>query len=129
MGRRERHDCSASSATRSSIRCSPAMHNAAFAAAGLPHLYLRYRVAPGELAAALDEARRLGIGGLNLTVPLKEAVLPLLDALTPRGARGSARSTRSSSAAAGSSATTPTRAASLRSLAGSVRLAGGDAPW
>jgi shikimate dehydrogenase len=62
---------------------SPAMQNAAFAALGLPHLYLRYRVAPGDLRAALGEARRLGTAGLNLTVPLKEAVLPLLDALTP----------------------------------------------
>ena len=39
------------------------MHNAAFAALGLPHVYLRFRVSPEELPAALDEARRLGIGG------------------------------------------------------------------
>ena len=42
---------------------SPAMQNAAFAAAGLPHVYLRYRVSPQALAAALDEARALGMGG------------------------------------------------------------------
>src|SRR5579875_3118614 len=48
---------------------SPAMHNAAFAAAGLPHLYLRYRVGVRALPAALAEARRL------------------LDALTPEAAR------------------------------------------
>jgi shikimate dehydrogenase len=66
---------------------SPVMHNAAFAALRLPHLYLRYRVAPRVLAAALAEARHLGMGGLNLTVPLKEAVLPLLDELTPAAAR------------------------------------------
>src|SRR5262245_22503269 len=66
---------------------SPVMHNAAFAAAGLPHLYLRYRVPPEELPAALREARRLRMGGLNLTVPLKEVVLPLLDALTPEARR------------------------------------------
>ena len=66
---------------------SPAMHNAAFAALGLPHLYLRWRVSPAELPSALREARRLGVAGLNLTVPLKEAVLPLLDAIGPEAQR------------------------------------------
>ena len=66
---------------------SPAMHNAAFAALGLPHLYLRWRVSPSELPAALDEAQRLGVAGLNLTVPLKETVLPLLDEMTPEARR------------------------------------------
>lgn len=59
------------------------MHNAAFAALGLPHLYLRARVRPDELGTALDEARRLEVGGLNLTVPLKEVAPPLLDECTP----------------------------------------------
>jgi shikimate dehydrogenase len=66
---------------------SPAMHNAAFAALGLPHLYLRWRVSPTELPTALAEAQRLGVAGLNLTVPLKEAVLPLLDSMTPETRR------------------------------------------
>lgn len=66
---------------------SPAMHNAAFAAAGLPHLYLRYRVPPAALAGALEAAKALRIGGLNLTVPLKETVLPLLDGLSPEAKR------------------------------------------
>ncbi len=66
---------------------SPAMHNAAFAATGLPHLYLRYRVAPADLGAALAEARALRLGGLNLTVPLKEAAVALVDALTPEAER------------------------------------------
>src|SRR5262249_32981988 len=39
------------------------------------------------LAAALAESRALGMGGLNLTVPLKEAALPLVDTLTPEAER------------------------------------------
>src|SRR5438128_174265 len=66
---------------------SPAMHNAAFAAAGLPHVYLRYRVPAALLPDAVREAKALRMGGLNLTVPLKEIVLPLLDALTHEAER------------------------------------------
>src|SRR5438093_697043 len=66
---------------------SPAMHNAAFAAAGLPHVYLRYWVPATRLPAAVREAKALRMGGLNLTVPLKEAVLPLLDAVTREAER------------------------------------------
>jgi shikimate dehydrogenase len=66
---------------------SPVMHNAAFAALGLPHLYLRWRVSPSELPAALREARQLGVAGLSLTVPLKETVLPLLDHVTSEARR------------------------------------------
>src|SRR5207244_3964350 len=66
---------------------SPAMQNAAFVATQLPHLYLRFRVPARALRGALGEARQLAMGGLNLTLPLKEAVLPLLDALTPRAER------------------------------------------
>src|SRR5688572_18317949 len=65
---------------------SPAMQNAAFAATRLPHLYLRYRVPARELRTAFAEARRAGFGGMNLTVPLKEAALPLVDELTSEAA-------------------------------------------
>src|SRR5207244_574727 len=66
---------------------SPAMHNAAFAAAGLPHVYLRYRVPAALLPDAVRDAKALRMGGLNLTVPLKEIVLPLLDAITHEAER------------------------------------------
>jgi len=66
---------------------SPTMHNAAFAACGLPHLYLRFRVPSDGLPQALGEARRLEMGGLNLTVPLKEVALSLVDDVTSEARR------------------------------------------
>jgi shikimate dehydrogenase len=56
---------------------SPAMHNAAFAAAGVDGAYLALPVAPDELESAVRGAGALGFGGLNVTVPHKEAVVPL----------------------------------------------------
>lgn len=105
---------------------SPAMHNAAFAAMGLPHLYLRYRVPPAELAAALREARRLGMGGVNLTVPLKETALALVDRLTPAAARIGAVNTivfRRGELVGDNT----DGAGFLRSLRGRARLRGGHA--
>ena len=66
---------------------SPAMHTAAFAALGLPHRYSARRVGQGELAAALREAVAQGMGGLNLTVPLKETAVGLMDALSAEAER------------------------------------------
>jgi shikimate dehydrogenase len=66
---------------------SPRMHNAAFAAVGLNWVYLAFRVPAGRLAAALRGLAALGAVGVNVTVPHKEAVLPLLDAVEPAAAR------------------------------------------
>lgn len=61
---------------------SPAMHRAAFDALGMDWCYDAIRVPRGDLAAAWpDLAGRLA--GLNVTVPLKQEVLPLVDELTP----------------------------------------------
>ncbi len=66
---------------------SPAMHNAAFAAAGLDYVYAPFTVAPHSLAAAVEAIRALDLVGVNLTVPHKEAVLPLLDGLSYEAVR------------------------------------------
>lgn len=59
------------------------MQNAAFEALGLDWRYLDIRIAADSLPAAIQAARVLGFGGLNLTLPHKVAVLPLLDELAP----------------------------------------------
>ena len=66
---------------------SPAMHNAAFAALGLDWVYVPLPVRSADLAAAVAAVRALGLAGVNVTVPHKEAVLPHLDALTPLARR------------------------------------------
>lgn len=66
---------------------SPAMHDAAFAVLGLPHRYFAFHVAAAALPAALAGARALGLGGLNLTVPHKQAAVAMMDVLAPEAAR------------------------------------------
>ncbi len=58
---------------------SPLMHNAAFEHAGIDYAYLAFRVEGEQLAAAISGMRALGIKGLNVTIPHKVAVIPLLD--------------------------------------------------
>ena len=106
---------------------SPAMHNAAFAAAGLPHVYLRYRVPAALLPAAVREAKALRMGGLNLTVPLKEAVLPLLDAVTREAERIGAVNTVLFTPGGGTVGDNTDGRGFLAALRGRVRLRGARA--
>ena len=63
---------------------SPAMQGAALRAAGLPWTYELRDVPPGSLAEALAALRAdPAWAGGNLTIPHKEAVLPLLDEVDP----------------------------------------------
>jgi len=62
---------------------SPAMHNAAFSHLKLDYIYLPFRVGEKHLTGAIDGARALGVRGLNITIPHKVAVIPLLDRLDP----------------------------------------------
>jgi shikimate dehydrogenase len=59
------------------------MQNAAFRHAGLDWHYLDFTVPAAGLVAGLAAARLLGFAGMNLTIPHKIAVIPLLDGLEP----------------------------------------------
>lgn len=58
---------------------SPALHTAAFRALRLDALYAPFEVPKSSLAPILRALVLSGVEGLNVTVPLKEAILPLLD--------------------------------------------------
>jgi shikimate dehydrogenase len=61
---------------------SPALHQAAYRAAGLEGwTYLARPTRPEELAAALAEVRAGTLAGVNLTTPHKQAAVPLVDEL------------------------------------------------
>ena len=61
---------------------SPALHQAAYRAAGLEGwTYLARPTRPEELAAALAEVRAGDLAGVNLTTPHKRAAVPLVDEL------------------------------------------------
>lgn len=61
---------------------SPRMHNHAFASCGIDSRYLAFEVPPEQLQAAVSGLRAIGAGGFNLTMPHKNAVIPMLDALS-----------------------------------------------
>jgi shikimate dehydrogenase len=65
---------------------SPALHNAAFAAAGLDWVYVAFDVVPGAAVGALDAMRTLGIDGLSVTTPHKQDVAAAVDVLDPAAA-------------------------------------------
>ena len=62
---------------------SPAMHNAAFAELGLDYCYVPFNVKSEELNKAIVGLRALNIIGVNVTIPHKVTVMPLLDEIDP----------------------------------------------
>ena len=62
---------------------SPRFQQAALDRAGIDSAYLPFDVAPETLPRAIDALRTLGVSGFNVTIPHKEAILPLLDLLSP----------------------------------------------
>ncbi len=61
---------------------SPEMQNAAFSYTGLNWRYLAFPVRAQDLPTAIKGLAPLGIRGVNITVPYKVDVIPLLDSVT-----------------------------------------------
>ncbi len=61
---------------------SPAMHNAAYAALKLNRVYIACHVTPDRLPDALRAIPALGLLGVNLTVPHKQAALKIVRRLS-----------------------------------------------
>jgi shikimate dehydrogenase len=62
---------------------SPAIHRAAFTAAGVDWTYAALDVAAGDGGAAVEAMRVLGLGGMSVTMPHKAAVAVAVDRLDP----------------------------------------------
>jgi shikimate dehydrogenase len=58
---------------------SPLIHNLALECLGLDFCYVPFDVEPGSLAKAVAGLRALGLKGVNVTIPHKESIIPLLD--------------------------------------------------
>ena len=66
---------------------SPLLHNTAFVEMGLDWVSVGFPVAAGQAQIALAGMRALGIAGLSVTMPHKDAVAALVDRTTPVAAR------------------------------------------
>ncbi len=62
---------------------SPEIHNAAFKAAKIRGRYVKIPVAPEELPLIPEVMKKYRIIGMNVTIPHKELVIPLLKRIDP----------------------------------------------
>ena len=62
---------------------SPAIHNESFRVLGLDYVYLCFDIGKDTLPDVVRAFREMNVFGFNLTMPVKEAVMALLDELTP----------------------------------------------
>jgi shikimate dehydrogenase len=65
---------------------SPTLHNAAFAALGLDWMFLAFDVPAGQGEAAVRAMVPLGLRGLSVTMPHKDAAAAAVDQLSPAAA-------------------------------------------
>lgn len=66
---------------------SPLLHNAAFDAMGLDWVSVGFKVSAGEVPDALRGMRALGLAGLSVTTPHKDAAAGAVDELSPAAER------------------------------------------
>jgi shikimate dehydrogenase len=69
------------------VTLGAAMHEAAYAALDLPFRYVPFEIEEDGLGAAIAAMRALSIRGLGISMPFKQAVVPMLDAIDPTAAR------------------------------------------
>ena len=62
---------------------SPLMHNAALTKLGLDYVYLPFPIAPENLERAITGFASIGMVGFSITIPHKQAILPLLSEISP----------------------------------------------
>jgi shikimate dehydrogenase len=62
---------------------SPIMHNAALSQLDLDYVYLPFPIAPENLAVAIAGFAAIGVRGFSVTIPHKQAIMPLLAEITP----------------------------------------------
>ena len=107
---------------------SPAMHMAAYAALGLPHVYEAIHVKEEDLPGVVQLLREGHLDGVNITLPYKRRVLEYVDALDPTAEMVGAANTLVRTAdgqVVAHNTDTPALADELRRLAPGVRLADG----
>jgi len=61
---------------------SPAMHNCGFEALHLNYVYLPFEISPEQLHTAVKALIPLNFKGVNVTIPHKQNIIPLLDDLS-----------------------------------------------
>ncbi len=62
---------------------SPQMHNLSFETLGLDYRYLAFDIQPAQLPSVVEAFRAMKVRGMNLTMPLKNDIVPLCDRLSP----------------------------------------------
>ncbi|MGB9596778.1 MAG: shikimate dehydrogenase family protein, partial [Candidatus Poribacteria bacterium] len=61
---------------------SPQMHNSAIKEMGLNYVYVPFHVKPECLRTAIEGFKAIGVVGINITLPYKQSVIPLMDSLS-----------------------------------------------